>query len=98
MSDEADSVLSRSLQARRLWVSFRFIPTLTHTHTHMTDISDSHYQSTLDAVYVYVVPWSEFPFVPSYSHCPHAGATNETDSVLSRFRQARQTFVDCCRL
>ena len=28
-------------------------------------VSDSHYQSTLDAVYVYVVPWSEFPIVPS---------------------------------
>ena len=28
----------------------------------------SHYQSTLDAVYVYVVPWSEFPIVPSYPH------------------------------
>ena len=30
-----------------------------------------HYQSTLDAVYVYVVPWSEFPIVPSYPHYPH---------------------------
>ena len=28
------------------------------------------YTSTLDAVYVYVVPWSEFPFVPSYPHYP----------------------------
>jgi len=26
--------------------------------------------STLDAVYVYVVPWSEFPIVPSYPHYP----------------------------
>jgi len=25
----------------------------------------------LDAVYVYVVPWSEFPIVPSYPHYPH---------------------------
>jgi len=25
-------------------------------------------QSTLDAVYIYVVPWSEFPIVPSYPH------------------------------
>ena len=29
-------------------------------------MSVSHYQSTLDAVYVYVVPWSEFPIVPSF--------------------------------
>ena len=27
-------------------------------------------QSTLDAVYVYVVPWSELPIVPSYPHYP----------------------------
>ena len=26
---------------------------------------------TLDAVYVYVAPWSEFPIVPSYPHYPH---------------------------
>ena len=38
---------------------------------HTTHISDSHYQSTLDAVYVYVVPWSEFPIVPSYAYYPH---------------------------
>ena len=25
-----------------------------------------------DGVYVYVVPWSEFPIVPSYPHCPQA--------------------------
>ena len=31
---------------------------------------DSHYQSTLDAVYVCVMPWSEFPIVPSYPHYP----------------------------
>ena len=31
----------------------------------MTVVSDSHYQSTLDTVNVYVVPWSEFPIVPS---------------------------------
>ena len=35
----------------------------------MSDIvSDSHYQSTLDAVYMHEVPWSEFPIVPSYPH------------------------------
>ena len=32
----------------------------------------SHYQSTL-AVYVYVVPWSEFPIIPSYPHYPQGG-------------------------
>jgi len=36
----------------------------------MTVVSDSHYQSTLDAVYD-AVPWSEFPIVPSYPHYPH---------------------------
>ena len=35
---------------------------------YMTVVSDSHYQSTFDAVYVYVVPRSEFPIVPSYPH------------------------------
>ena len=34
-------------------------------------VYDSHYQSTLDAVYVYVVPCSEFPIVLSYPHYPH---------------------------
>ena len=37
----------------------------------MPVVSVSHYQSTLDAVYVYVVPWSEFPIVTSYPHYPH---------------------------
>ena len=31
--------------------------------SYMTVVSDSHYRSTLDAVYVCVVPWSEFPIV-----------------------------------
>ena len=30
------------------------------------------YQSTLDAVYVYVVPWLQFPIAPSYSDYPHS--------------------------
>ena len=34
---------------------------------------DSHYPSTVDAAYVYVVPWSEFPIVPSNPHYPHPG-------------------------
>jgi hypothetical protein len=37
----------------------------------MTVASDSHYQYTFDTVYVYEVPWSEFPIVPSYPHYPH---------------------------
>ena len=35
-------------------------------------VSDSHHQSTLDAVNVHVVPWSEFPIVPSYPHYPQS--------------------------
>jgi hypothetical protein len=31
--------------------------------------------TTHDAVYVYVVPWSEFPIVPSYPHYPHGSRT-----------------------
>ena len=38
--------------------------------SYMTVLSDPSYQSTLDAVYVYVVPWSEFSIVPSYPHYP----------------------------
>ena len=41
-----------SVFQRCIWVSY------------MTVVSDSHAQSNLDAVYVYVVPWSEFP-IPS---------------------------------
>ena len=36
----------------------------------MDGVSDSHHQSALDAVYVYVVPWSETSIVPSYPHYP----------------------------
>ena len=39
----------------------------------MTVASDSHDQSTLDAVYVYVVSWLQFPNVPSYPHYPRGG-------------------------
>ena len=38
-------------------------------------VSDSNYQSTLDAEYVYVVPWSEFPIVLSFPHFPHGAGT-----------------------
>jgi len=42
-------------------------------------------QSTLDAVYVYVVPWSEFRIVPSYPHYPQAGYPGATgrDAFMS---------------
>jgi len=40
--------------------------------SYMTVVSDSHYQSTIDAAYVYAVPWSEFPIVPSYPHYPQS--------------------------
>ena len=39
----------------------------------MTVVSDSDYQSTLNAVYVCVVSWSELPIVPSYPHYPQVG-------------------------
>ena len=35
----------------------------------MAVVSDSHYQSTLDTVYV-IVPRSELPIAPSYPHHP----------------------------
>ena len=41
-------------------------------------VSDSHYLSTLDAVYVYAVPWSEFPIVPSYPHYLHPSQEEAT--------------------
>jgi len=47
------------------------IPTVSYTSDEYGP-THSHYQSTLDAVYVYVVPWSEFPIVPSYPHYPHS--------------------------
>ena len=51
--------------ARFLWISI-----------YMTVVSDSHYQSAIDASYVYVVPWSEFPVVHSYPHYPHLYVLN----------------------
>ena len=41
-------------------------------------VSDSHYRSTLDAVYLNLVPWSEFPIVPPYPHYPHLARCHET--------------------
>jgi hypothetical protein len=35
------------------------------------------HQYTFDAVYVCVLPWSEFPIVSSYPHYPHL-ATQQT--------------------
>ena len=36
-----------------------------------SEVSVAHYQSSLDAVYAYEVPWSEFPTFPSYPHYSH---------------------------
>ena len=52
---------------------FDYVPvplTIHHVSTppFVTVVSESHYQSTLDAVYVYVMPWSEFPIVTSFPH------------------------------
>ena len=49
--------------------------------SYVTVVSESHYQSTLDEVYVYVVPWSEFPIVPSYSHYPQGGGLDPCTAV-----------------
>ena len=50
----------------------------------LTVVSDSHHQSTLDAVYVSFEPWSEFPIVPSYPHYLHQPRLNLV-GVLSTF-------------
>jgi hypothetical protein len=42
---------------------------------------DPYYQFTLDAVYLYVVPWSELPIVPSYPRYPHQSITRRTTST-----------------
>ena len=47
------------------------IRTLPPFDSYMTVVSDFRFQSTLEAVYVYVVPWSEFPIVPSYPYYLH---------------------------
>ena len=49
----------------------------------MTVVSDSHYQSTLDAVYAYVVSWLEFPIVPSYPHYTQGGIGEGGGGLLS---------------
>ena len=36
----------------------------------VTVVSNFHYQSTLDAAYVCVLPWSEFSIIPSYPQYP----------------------------
>ena len=43
-------------------------------------VAMSHYQSTLDALYVYAVPWSEFLIVPVYLHYPQLRA-NDLHSI-----------------
>jgi hypothetical protein len=50
-------------------------------YSYTTVVSDSHYQSTLDAVYVYVVPWSQFPIVPSFSDYPHSTSLNAAEQT-----------------
>ena len=49
-------------------------PVTRDVNSYMTVVSGSHYESTLDAVYVYEVPWSESPIAPSYPHYPQEGA------------------------
>ena len=44
----------------------------------MNVVPDSDYQSTLDAVYVYVVPWSEFLIVLSHPDYPQGGGSSES--------------------
>ena len=39
-----------------------------HAKDRVAVLPHSPNQSTLDALYVYVVPWSEFSIVPSYPH------------------------------
>ena len=54
---------------------------------HASRVSDSHHQSTLDAVYVYVVPWSELHIVPSCPHYPErlvASAVADTNRGRGR--------------
>ena len=59
--------------------------------SYKTFVSDSHYQATLDAVYVYLVPWSEFPIVPSYPYYPQsARLIRQVDPArLSRHRAVK---------
>jgi len=65
----------------------------------MTVVSDSQYQSTLDAVYVYVVPWSEFPMVPSYPHYPQVwGLGFEVWIGVSGSGEKRAMSVAACAL
>ena len=55
----------------------------------MTVVSDSHHQSTLDVVYVYGVPWSEFSIVPSYPHY-HPESDREVEAGEHEQRPGRQ--------
>jgi len=51
--------------------------------------ADSHHQSTLDAVHVYVVPWSEFPIALSHPVAPEAGdcASRQSTDAASHDRR-----------
>ena len=58
----------------------------------MAVVSDSHYQSTLDAVYVYVVPWSELPIVSSNPHYPQ-----QQHCIIDRMYNRSHCIIDRCR-
>jgi len=68
--------------------------------------ADSQYQSTFDFVYVYAVPWSEFPssphtliyevpwsefpIVPSYPHYPHTCRLTYLHTQLAVYLSGRR--------
>ena len=56
--------------AAALTCGFPEEPVTRELDSYMTVVYDPHYQSSRD-VHVHVVPWSEFPIVPSCPHYPH---------------------------
>ena len=57
----------------------------------MAVVFDSHYHSSLDVVYVYIVPWSEFPIVPSYPQFPQgAGGTGAGEACNTAMRVTKR--------
>ena len=68
----------------RYWRWLLVIKYKSHPHVKLWHASTAwslgfHHQSTLDAVYVYAVPWSEFRIVPSYPPYAHGGARGGVD-------------------
>jgi len=59
-----------------------FTPTLTLTH-------ESRSSPSSPSTFIYVVPWSEFPIVPSYSHYPQSGR-HQGDSGRQQGTAGRQ--------